>query len=459
MTQRTNVVLLAALITATAGAQDVNVYGTTMAQMWKQDVPGFDKTSYAPATQFLGIDATKLGTEALSLHLFGWGRVDLGEATSMGKKSDGNLTYGYLQYRFAEANAEIKAGRFAINQGAGMEQVDGISARTDLKHGFVVSFFAGKPVIYKSQDPADQRNYEFQHDVIFGGRVGWRLSRMGEVGVSYLQDGSTAAKDLPIASIVDYSRRQVGADIHFVPIAAIDFTGRTIWDVAHHAEPLSGTAPSRIAEHDYTMLVKIAPLFSMTGDFTERNFQAYYAGTNMPSLFRPDERGKHRGYGGKILLGSAASLLVTADFRSTNRDSFGEANRFGGDVRWTGMDSKLQAGFGAHRVTTQNVLKVDRQVPSYSLSHREIRAWVMYETGRYSASLDGIHQSFDDQHNPNLNGKKAQSELVASLGARLTPSVKVSGDLTYGDNPFFKKDVRALLRAEYRFSLARKGGK
>ena len=79
MKQRTSVALLATLLSAGAWGQDVTVYGTTMAQMWKAETPGFEKATFNPLTQYLGIDASNLGTERLSLHLFGWGRADLGE--------------------------------------------------------------------------------------------------------------------------------------------------------------------------------------------------------------------------------------------------------------------------------------------------------------------------------------------------------------------------------------------
>ena len=126
MKPRTQVVLLATLMSATAWGQEVSLYGTTMAQMWKQENPGFDKSTFTPATQYLGIDATKLGTDNLSLHLFGWGRTDLSDASNFdGSKSGGYLNYGYLQYRFDQANAEIKAGRFTANQPTGVEQGDG----------------------------------------------------------------------------------------------------------------------------------------------------------------------------------------------------------------------------------------------------------------------------------------------------------------------------------------------
>ena len=62
MNRRTHVALVATLMTAAAWGQEVSVYGTTMAQVWKDEVPGFDQKTFTPATQFLGIDATKLVT-------------------------------------------------------------------------------------------------------------------------------------------------------------------------------------------------------------------------------------------------------------------------------------------------------------------------------------------------------------------------------------------------------------
>ncbi|HIH00817.1 TPA: Lrp/AsnC family transcriptional regulator [Thermoplasmata archaeon] len=67
MNRRTYVALLATLMTAAAWGQEVSVYGTTMAQVWKDEVPGFNKKTFTPATQFLGIDATKLGYDLTAI--------------------------------------------------------------------------------------------------------------------------------------------------------------------------------------------------------------------------------------------------------------------------------------------------------------------------------------------------------------------------------------------------------
>ncbi len=459
MRLRTQAVVLTALASGLLQAQDVSVYSTSIVQLWKQDTPGFDKNTYAPATQFLGIDATNLGSEALSLHIFGWGRADLADKSGPNGKTDGELTYGYAQYRFSQANAEIKAGRFTIYQGVGIEQVDGVSAKADLIGGFTVSAFGGQPVLHKTHDAVSQKDYEFQRDIIAGARIGWRAAKFGEVGLSYLQDGTTAAKDLPIASNTDYSRRQVGLDLRIAPIAAFEFSGRTVFDVAKHPDIPAGTEkPSKIAEHDYTLAVKASNQLSFTGNYTERNFFAFFAGTNLPSLFRQDERDKFRATGGSVVWGPSAAIQIVADFRHTQRESYGVANRFGADLRWSSDALKVKTGFGYHKVNADDVKLVDSLVPSYSLSHSEIRAWVMYEKGKLFTSADAIIHTFDDKKNPHLNGQSSLWEVVGSLGVQATENLRISGDISYAATALAKKEVMGLLRAEYRFGIGHKGG-
>lgn len=448
MKPRTQVVLLATLMTATGWGQEVSLYGTTMAQMWKAEVPGFDKATYAPATQYLGIDATKLGAEKLSLHLFGWGQTDLRTQMEPESKSRGYLSTGYLQYQFEHANAELKAGRFLVNQGAGIEQVDGVSVRTDLVNGFTFSAFGGVPVLYKTVDPTSRKDYEFQRDVIFGARLGWRMGKVGEVGLSYLQDGSKAAQDLKTPYTADYTRKQLGADIQVAPTTVFAFRGRTVFDVANER--------TNIAEHDYTATMKVGSQVVVSGNYAERNFLYYFAGTNLPSLFRQDENDLFKGWGGSVTWNTPWSMQVVADYRHMQRASYGDSNRVGGEIRWSNGEKTFQAGAGGHFVNAEKALLVDAAAPYRSLKHAEARAWAMVSKGKLSASLDGILQKYS-KANPYLNGLTNVYEVVGSLGYQATKSVKVSGDVSYGSTPVAKGETRGLLRAEYRFGM--KGGK
>ena len=455
MKRPTYLALLATLISATAWGQEVSLYGTTMAQMWKSETPGFDKATFTPATQYLGIDATKLGSDNLSLHLFGWGRTDLSDSSNLdGSKSGGYLNYGYLRYRFDQANAEVKAGRFTVNQSTGSEQVDGVSARTDLRGGFTLSAFAGKPVLYKTVDPTAQKNYDFQRDFIFGTRFAWRVSKVGELGVSYLQDGTKAAANLAVPSPVDYTRKQLGADILFTPVRAFDLRGRTVFDLADH---LATTPANSIAEHDYTATLRLGSQVAVSGNFAERNFSTYFAGTNLPSLFRQDTNDVFRGWGGSVTWNTPWAIQVVADYRKMHRDLYGDVNRMGGELRWTSDEKTYMAGAGAHYVNAAKTLLVDATVPYRSLKHAEARLWGMVTKGKLTASLDGIYQRYS-KTNPYLNGLSNLYEVVGSLGFQANANLKVSGDVSHGSTAVAKSETRGLLRAEYRFGFGKKGG-
>lgn len=459
---RTNAVLLVTLASASAWGQEVNVYGTTLAQLWKQEAAGFDKKTFAPATQFLGVDAVGLGSDTVSLHLFGWGRTDLADQSRFEGKSGGDLTFGYVKYRAPQGNAEIQAGRFTVNQGVSIEQVDGAAAHADLVGGFTVSGFAGRPVRYKTIDLASQKEYDLQRDVIFGGRVGKRFGRFAEVGASFLQDGTTPGRGLPGANTVDYTRRQVAIDLRFTPNGVIDLSGKTVGDIQHHIAPPPGQEnynDSRIAEHDYALGLRFTPLFSMNTTYAQRNFRAYYTGTNLPSLFNAWEPGRFKAQGVAFTLGSASAWEGVVDYKKTERESYGQATRVGGELRWHAKAGGLQSGLGYHRISADDVKITGVYLASYGLSYKEIRAWVMAERGKFSAALDGIHHSFDDKNNPNLNGKTSVYEVVGSVGYQAATSLKVSGDISYGVTPLLQKETRALLRAEFRFGMASKGGK
>jgi hypothetical protein len=464
---RGSAVALGLIAAGCAGqAQDVSLYSLTTAQMMKTEQPGFGNGTYAPATEFLGIDVNKLGNERLSMHIFGWGTLDLADQSnpSVSGKSTGYLNTAYLQYRFPTANAEIKVGRMTVYNGIGPEQVDGVAGSTDLVNGFRVSGFGGQPVWYKVVDPANQRDYEYQRNMIVGGRLSWRGAKFGEIGLDYVQDGSHAAKDLsaqpPHSStdtLTDYTRRQMGFDVKIAPVASFDFTARTVQDLAQHPDPAPGKpTPSKTAENDLTANWRAMDKLAISAGYIERNFYAYYAGTNMPNLFKQDESDKFKATYGSVSWGSADDWSVSGDFKHTERLTYGNANRAGFDLRWA--KDAFRTGFGYHRINAADVVLTSGKVPYYSLSHSEYRAWAMYDKDKLSVSLDGIWNYFNDTNNPNLSGQQNIYEVVGSVGYQATSSIKVSGDLSYGANPMAKKEVMGMLRFEYRFSSASKGG-
>ncbi len=159
-------------------AREVHTEATTIIRFEERDL-GSEKKDMVPFTQYLGLDATKLADGNLSLHLHGWGRVDLDDTSYGDDKNSGDLSYGYLNYRFTKVNGDIRAGRFFVREGIVNEQVDGFSARTDLPAGFALSVFGGATVHKKDlyNETSDGKG-----DYLTGGRLSYRYDGLLELG-------------------------------------------------------------------------------------------------------------------------------------------------------------------------------------------------------------------------------------------------------------------------------------
>jgi hypothetical protein len=132
-------------------------------------------------------------------------------------------------------------------------------------------------------------------------------------------------------------------------------------------------------------------------------------------------------------------------------------NRAGGELRWSFNEKAVLFGVGGHWVNALDTKFVDPAAPSRSLSHKEARIWTLVNKGRFSASLDGILQRYEDG-NPYLGGTRNLYEVVGSLGFQASSNIKVSGDVSYGNTLVARHETRGLLKAEYRFGFAKKGG-
>ncbi len=448
------ILIASALAPMGSSAGEVEAYGTTLARYWNQNYPDLSKNRYVPLTQFVGIDAKGGGDSRWSLHLFGWGQTDLGDQSSPEGKGGGDLTYGYLEYRAPRSNGEFKLGRFATQGAAGMEFVDGFSTRADLRGGFTFALFAGKPVVYDSASAPKAAPRDF----ITGGRLAWRASRYGELGVSFLQDGTVPKVQAGQPALEDRSRKLLGGDVRIAPHASFVLSGRVAFNQKKEDPLLPTDKKSRVAEQDFGLSWKIVRSVQLSGSVTERNFKDFYAGTNLPSLFRQLETEKYKAQSGLLTFGVGQPVQVSADYRRAQREANGESTRVGAELRIIPESFKLKSGLGYHRITATDVPLTGGTVAFYSLSHSEARLWLLHDAGGYFLSLDAVSYSFDDRNNPLLNGEAKSYLGVASLGFRPKPSLSLSGDISYGMNPLYKKEVRGLLRIDFRFG-GKGGGK
>lgn len=416
-------------------AAEISVDSTTLFGISKRDVAGTSsKETLYPATQFVGLSAYKLADGNLSLQLYGWGRTDLADNSYNSEKSVGNVTYGYLQYRLPKANTNIRAGRFFVREGIINEHVDGIAARTDLPFGFGLSAFGGATV---HTTHISGENSDGKGDTLYGTRANYRYKGILEIGLAGVHE-SNAPK---LVSHASENYRRVGGDIWLSPLRQLEIIGHSSYN----------PETKEIAEHTYLLNIKPIQHIIISGEFNRHNERSYFYGgtTFSAAILNPHDKSSSTG-----LIASyevIKNLELVADYKRYNRE-FGAADRFGGEVRTNFRDNTIRSGIAYHFLNAGPEFSIGS---SPSASYHEMRCYIMHDSKSYFAAIDLLGDLFLEK----IYGKTSALEATTSLGYHITPALALSGDLSYGRNPQFTEETRAILRLTYNTTYNGIGGK
>ena len=417
-----------------ACAADVSVDATTIFRFEQRDINGFSKQDIMPATQFLGLDVNKLADGNLSAHFYGWGRVDLADKSYNSNTADGNLTYGYLRYRFKQANADIRVGRFFVHEGIANEHVDGASVHTDLPLGFGLTVFGGANV--HTKDLYGEKS-DGKGDGIVGGRASYRYKGMLELGVSGVYE-STAPTLLTHSN---GNHRLVGGDVWFSPHRMVEIMGHSSYN----------PETERVAEHRYLFNLKPVKGLVLTGEFNEHNDRSNLFAWSMFSAAALNPADKSRNIGASASYEITKNLEIMADYKHYTRE-IGNADRYGGIAKLSFLNNALRGGFGYHYLRASDGFAISG---TPSASYHELRGYVMHDAKSYFAALDVLGYIFKEK----ILGEGSAWEVMGSLGYRITPALALSGDVSYGRNPEFTEDFKGLVRLTYNMTFEGIGGK
>ena len=427
--------LTLAVASSGALADDVTVDSSTLFGIGQRDVAGGSKETLLPATQFLGLTVENIGAgKNLSFHSYGWGRFDLADESFNNDKAAGRLTYGYFQYRPSQGSASFRAGRHFVREGIINEQIDGISGRADLPMGFGLSAFTGATVhtARLAGESSDGKG-----DSISGGRATYRQGGLLEVGLSGVYE-SDAPK---LTSHTPGNYRRVGGDIWLTPVKAIDIIGHSSYN----------PETSRFAEHSYLVNIKQIQHLTLTGEYNQHNERSYLYSWTMFSAAALNPNDKSSSVGLIASYEISKNLETSLDYKHYTRD-FGSADRFGADARVNYKDNTIRGGLGYHYLNAGQNFALGGNP---SASYHELRCYVMRDTKSYFAALDILGDIFADA----IYNTNSAWETTASLGYHFTPALALSGDLSYGRNPQFSEEIRALLRLTYNMTFTGIGGK
>jgi len=424
---------VAALPTVVSAA-DISIESTTMVRFKQVEISSSEEQDLQPATQFLGLDATKLANGNLSLHIHGWGRVDLADTSYGDSKSAGDLSYGYLRYRFDKAEADVRAGRFFFREGIVNEQVDGISSRTNLPFGFALSAFGGATV--HTQDLFGE-NSDGKGDYLAGGRFNYRYSGLLDIGISGVYEDEAPT----LSSHLNGSNRKLGGDIWFSPHKTVELVGHTTYN----------TESSDVAEHRYLLNLRPATDLVISGEFSDQRDQSrlYTWALFSAPLINPNDKSRISGL--TVSYGAAKPATLSLHYKHYDRE-LGNADRYGGDLKLSFLENTFRSGLGYYYLDADEQFAI---TGTSSASYHNIRAYAMHDTKSYFAALDLNSQIFDEK----INDEQAAYEASLSLGYHITPMLALSGDISYGKNPDYQDETRGLVRLTYNSTLETTGGK
>jgi len=446
--------LLLGVLPFTAAAAEVSVDSTTIL---RAGVNTDNRSSLVmPGTQYLGVDLDKLGDGNLSAHIYGWGRYDLNNLSFNNHRADGNLTYGYLQYRIPTANTDFRLGRMFISGGVANEQIDGLSIRSDLPLGFDISAFGGATV-HNMHLGGSNRDGKGNYSA--GGRLGYSVGGIFNIGISGVYE--TNAPNLtnyPNPNHDLYNHRLMGWDVWFQPVKYLEMVGHSTYN----------PDADQFAEHLYRANVRpfgdnklvIAGQYSWQKDWANIGNWIGFASPGSAYIGANDHKTQ-------IITAEATYVIndnvtISADYKHFQRDSVGRtaisqsgyANRYGADLTLNYFDNTFKNGISYHYLDANSAAFAP--IGSNKASYHEIRVYTMRDTSTYFASLDLIGYFFKID---SWTYQDNSVEAIGSLGYHLNKNWALSGDISVGSDSTYKNEVRGLVKLTFNMNTADKGVK
>jgi hypothetical protein len=361
----------------------------------------------------------------LALHFYGWGRVDLADETGTGKES-GDVASAYLEYLHPKGNAQMKLGRFFLAEGVAVETLDGAFFKVTTPVGFGISGYGGAPVEHSILDNTSTG------DSLYGGRVFFVRPGFVEMGVSYLKEkGPFQGKD----------RELYGGDLWLRVAGPVELTGQVAYN----------QSVREIASQRYAVRIVPGSRVDISAGYESYTYKGLFQTTLNP-VFLPgspsvDNDDKVQTIFGVVDWEFVPGWTLEVAGKNIRHDKAnpGDANRGEAGIRYAFNDKKNVFGLSAAAVSG------DRDENEY----QEFRGFATWSPAKFHFSLDGLTQQYKQE----INGKKNASQIVASAGYKVRPSLSVSGDLRYTQSPTYQEDYAGLLRATLELGTATGGKK
>ena len=174
-----------ALSASPSQGADLRVASETIMRGFDRQTDNGKKLGAVPAYEYLQFDYGNFRNPGLSLHVNGWGRINLGDNFNSDDTA-GQLLHSYLQYVPPHRDYLLRAGRQYVFEGVAKDSLDGVYGKAYLTPSVTLSMYGGSPV---ALDTANGRKGDF----IFGGKLSYSKPGIFDAGIShkYISDNGS----------------------------------------------------------------------------------------------------------------------------------------------------------------------------------------------------------------------------------------------------------------------------
>lgn len=410
---------------ATGAGAELRFQSDTLLRAFERDVGGGDGFAL-PLYEYLQADYGRAGEEAVTFHLYGWGRIDLSggdyfeERFGGGRDTAGELLYGYLQYAPSDSPLTARLGRLHLFEGGANESIDGVRISADLGDLFSVSAYGGWPV---ALDASDGRS----GDSLYGGRLSHHRRGLYQIALSYKNVGNDG----------DRQEEMLGIDFSLFLPKGVSLAGLSTRNLRTEGW----------AEHFYEARFTFGN-FELRPFFEHFRYEDYFGtgeNTGNPFRFLPGLRDRLTVIGADLLWQQSDRWEWGVKGKHYDHDERGGSSQFVSGVGiWHGEEGLSQAG------GELGVMNGDRAEDRYLLGRIFIWCDGLTIPVLRFVTADLVGAWYDEK----IYGERGSLFVSVGGGTRLLGDaleLKVSVDGS--TDPYFDSELRGWLMARYAFTL------
>jgi hypothetical protein len=415
-------------------ATTTRVYGSTTTYfLQRQVLDPSDPTSrlyQMPIYEYLTVGADAVGVPGFSIHLSGWGNLNLLNRAG-GDWFDGDLLVGTLSYRCPKGRFEVRLGRQILYEGAGNNaMMDGLYLKVRPGANVELSAFTGW-VPYQGFDFALDR-------IVFGGRVAYNPWDWGRIGVSYTGQRADG----------QFDRSNLGFDYALRYRSNLEFSGYVLADMVSATFQETRNALSYLLGRDWRFTLDYGT-FNPSGRIPKTSIFSVFTSARYHRV-GADVTYRGAGWLGASLYGryyhyEGDDPGYEVGFRPVLRfDHKGYGNQVGLEV------ARLK-GFG-NAYTQARLFGIWRPLKGFQLTadvdnyfyDDGVRGWEAWRTADPGATTAYV---FSD-------GGYRRSHIVGmTAGYEVFEGARLQGDVSVAVNPDFRQAWSGLIKFHYEFAV------